>query len=80
MHLKFDDGRKMRVTKYSSFDIAKYNDVYELKVSSTGKGNFRHVAFFRTKDDAAQAINQIQAAFNRGEYVLHIEDLVYGKH
>ena len=78
MYLKFYDRRKMRVTKYSSFDIAQCNDAYELKISLRG-GNFRHVAFFRSKADAAQAITKIQAAFNRGENVLYIEDLVYDK-
>ena len=74
MHLKFEDGRKMLITGKSVFDYNADHHMVEVLVDTTGRGNFRHVSWQYTTDEALKQIEDIATAFRRGDKVYTIID------
>jgi len=74
MKLKFEDGRKMCITGKSVFDYNADHHMVEVLVDTTGRGNFRHVSWQYTTDEALKQIEDIATAFRRGDKVYTIID------
>lgn len=72
MILELDDGRKIRVGKKSKFEITLENGLRSLKVSSTGKGKYRHIGWFYGKPSAEKKKAEIEEAIKSGEKVFYV--------
>lgn len=72
MYLKFEDGGKIQVGKKSVFEIVTRKRETELRVSSTGRGTFRHISWHYGRPTAEKALAEIEAAINRGDKVFYI--------